>query len=83
MIYFVGPKEEGSPVRIFRTSKGRFPVEMELMREGNPREIHLLGMMRGGRLREYILHRRYNDHRIRADWFDGQHVCLDNVRLNQ
>ena len=74
MIYFVGPAEYGSPVRIFYAKKGTLPSVMSLMREGNHRELHLLGEVRGGRLKEAILHRKYRAHRIRGDWFRGARI---------
>jgi hypothetical protein len=79
MIYFVGTKRTGGPVRVFYARKRDFPAAMAQMDEGNPECLYLLGTMRGGKLTEWALHRRYRAHRIRADWFDGQ-LPLDNVR---
>jgi hypothetical protein len=45
-------------------------AKMRVMQVGCPYDLHLLGVMEGGREMESKLHHRFAEHRIRGEWFN-------------
>jgi hypothetical protein len=68
-VYFVQEGDERGPVKIGFTSKEDVNQRMANMATGNSRHLRLLGKIRGGRIREKNLHRRFASQRIRGEWF--------------
>lgn len=78
-VYFIQEVYNG----FIKVGHSRRPTErLAACQTGNPRELHLIGMMPGGRGLERTLHQRFREHHMQGEWFAPGDDLVAFIREN-
>lgn len=66
-VYFFRIGEDG-PIKIGFTKRIRH--RLAVVQVDNPSMVRLIAVMEGGRKEEFVLHKRFEEHRLYGEWFD-------------
>lgn len=69
MIYFIFD-ELSNAVKIGKTKDEEVYTRLSMLQVGNPRELKLLGVVKGYTEEEKELHYKFREYAIRGEWFD-------------
>lgn len=76
MIYFI-QSENGGPIKIGYSKN--FDDRLKTLQEGNPYKLIVLGLMEGTIPAEQRLHRKFEEHRFRNEWFNDCQEIRDFI----
>ena len=81
MIYFIRSGNKG-PIKIGYTDEN-FDQRFKSLQTGNPYKLKLVGMIEGDALKEAELHRKFEKHHIRGEWFKSDREIIDYIFQNK
>jgi hypothetical protein len=80
MVYFIQIQDNG-PIKI--GSAKHPPSRMSMLQIGIPEKLNLVMVLFGDNELERILHRKFNNHRIRGEWFRPHEDILSFIKSGE